>query len=376
MIACRVFAATGVPTQSGCMIPGVRNLSSILYSKTSLTRALSTMTTKKLIFAKHFDGEPKPSDFKLVEEKIPPLKNGEVQFEALFISVDPYMRPVSVGKPLGQKMFGAQVARVVESKHPNYKKGDNVVGYMGWETHPICNPDTLESPFGAHEKPLVLPDFKNLPLSLALGVLGMPGNTAYFGLTELCQPKSGETVCISGAAGAVGSLVGQIAKNLGCKVVGIANKKEKLDWLKSLGFDVVIDYKEEDVDKKLSEKVPQGIDCYFDNVGGEMSSTVLSHMNMFGRVAVCGAIAGYNAKTPPLAPMVQSAIVMNQLKLEGFFVQRWLGRWNEGILKNMGWVKEGKLKFREFVTEGFEKLPEALIGTMRGDAVGKALVKV
>ncbi|XP_014250697.1 prostaglandin reductase 1-like isoform X2 [Cimex lectularius] len=336
-------------------------------------------TNKRLIFRKHFVGEPKTSDFELVEEKVQELKDGDVEFKALFISVDPYMRPVSVIKETGGTMFGAQVAKVVKSRHPGYKAGDSIVGYLGWQTNAVANPDKVESPFGGFEKPLVLPDFKGLPLSLALGVLGMPGNTAYFGLMELCKPKSGETVVISGAAGAVGSLVGQIAKNIGCRVVGFVGSQEKVDWLVGdLGFDGAINYKKEDITVSLREKASNGVDCYFDNVGGTMSSVVMSQMNPFGRIAVCGSISAYNSdpNNLPKAPLVQTDVVLKQLKMEGFLVQRWLDRWNEGIEKNIEWVTQGKLKYREFVTEGFEKLPEALAATLRGDGSGKALVKV
>ncbi|XP_054274432.1 prostaglandin reductase 1-like isoform X1 [Macrosteles quadrilineatus] len=332
------------------------------------------------VYAHSFKGEPKVSDFELVEEDVPPVKEGEVKFEALYLSVDPYMRAYvnKLGGKTGFTMFGGQVARVVESKHPEYKVGSIVVGQLGWQLFTVGNPEEITTVFGAKEKPMVLPDLGGLSPSLALGVLGMPGNTAYFGFLEICKPVAGETVVVSGAAGAVGSLVGQIAKIKGCRVIGIAGSDDKVAWLKDeLKFDGAINYKTQNVSAELKKLAPKGVDCYFDNVGGDISSQVLYQMNKYGRISVCGAISVYNNDFSNLAkaPVIQTAMVMNELKMEGFIVMRWAHRWMEGVLQNLKWVKEGELKYKETVTEGFKKMPEAFIGMLRGENVGKAVVK-
>lgn len=204
-------------------------------------------------------------------------------------------------------------------------------------------------------------------------------NTAYFGFLEICEPKIGETVVVSGAAGAVGSLVGQIAKIKGCTVIGIAGSDDKCEWLKTdLGFDHVINYKKEDIAKSLHAAAPNGVDCYFDNVGGEMSSTVLSQMNLFGRISCCGSISSYNfdSNDRPKVTVIQNSVVFKQLKMEGFIVSRWNNRWMEGIRQMLKWIKDGKIKFNETFTEGFENIPTAFIEMLQGKNVGKAVVKV
>nr|CAI5853594.1 unnamed protein product [Callosobruchus analis] len=330
------------------------------------------LSAKAYIFDKQFDNFPKATDFRLVEEELEPIKDGEFLTEAVYLSVDPYMRAYAPRLKTGKTFLGSQVARILESKHKKFPVGKYVVGEFGWRTHTISNGKPL--PNGVPQA-WVIPDFGDLPISLALGVLGMPGNTAYFGFLELCQPKKGEMVFVTGAAGAVGSLVGQIAKIKGCKVVGIAGSDEKGKWLTDgLGFDHFINYKSNDLVKKIRECAPNGIDCYFDNVGGEISSKIMFNMNTFGRISVCGAISGYNQNKPP--KVVQYPITMNQLKMEGFIVHRWLDRWFEGIEQNRKWIQEGKLKYRETVTHGFENMFRAFADMLKGGNIGKALVKV
>jgi len=335
---------------------------------------------KKWVYARAFKGEPNSSNFDLVEEDIPALSDGEVLFEALYLSVDPYMRAYvnKLGGKTGFTMFGGQVARVAESRNKDYKVGSYVFGQFGWQLYTVGNPG-FTTVFGTNEKPFVLPDFGDLPLSLALGVLGMPGNTAYFGFLEICNPKAGDTVVVSGAAGAVGSLVGQIAKIKGCTVIGIAGTDDKLNWLKNeLNFDGAINYKTQNVPAELKKLAPNGVDCYFDNVGGELSSQVIYQMNKYGRISVCGAISSYNDSFTdvPKASIVQIPMVLNELRMEGFVVTRWQTRWMEGITQNLKWITEGKLQYRETVTEGFLKMPEAFIGMLKGETTGKAVVKV
>ncbi|KAJ3647791.1 hypothetical protein Zmor_019651 [Zophobas morio] len=329
---------------------------------------------KKYIFEKQFVGLPKATDLKLVEEELPPIKDGEFLTEAVYLSVDPYMRAYAPTVKLGTTFIGSQVAKVLESKNSKYPVGKYVVGEFGWRTHTIV--DDTPNPRGFPSAWLI-PDPEGLPLSFSLGVLGMPGNTAYFGFLEICKPQPGETVVVSGAAGAVGSIVGQIAKIKGCTVIGIAGSDEKGKWLvNDLKFDTFLNYKDKDFDQKLLQATPKGVDCYFDNVGGQLSTKILNRMNLFGRVSVCGAISGYNDKDDAKADAVQFALVFKQLKMEGFVVHKWMDRWFEGIEQNKNWIKKGKLKYRETVTEGFENMFKAFVDMLQGGNTGKAIVKV
>ncbi|GAB1862134.1 Prostaglandin reductase 1 [Camponotus japonicus] len=334
---------------------------------------------KKYVLVKHFVNDPQPTDLQLVEEELPPLQNEEILVEAEYLSVDPYMRPYVQRYPVGITMIGTQVAKIVESKNPNYPVGRRLVGHFGWRTHTIINPKVEESKSEEiNPRPYFLPDIGDLPPSLALGALGMPGNTAYFGLMEICKPKPGEVIVISGAAGAVGAHVGQIAKNLGLTVIGICGSDEKCKWLEELGFDAAINYKAAPIAPTLRKFAPQGIDCYFDNVGGDISTTVIYQMRLFGRIAVCGSISTYNADSSslPKSTVLQPVILFNQLKMEGFIVRRWVKRWNEGIEQNLRWIREGKLHYRETVTKGFENMFDAFIGMLNGKNIGKAIVQV
>lgn len=337
----------------------------------------------------HFAGLPKPSDFEVATEPLPALKAGQVLTEARFWSVDPYARvyPLAFGFKLPMTMLGSQVAEVIESKNPRFPVGCLVVAYTGWRDRHVVDPEEDQSTYG--EGPFALPKVSraiDLPAGISashlLGALGMPGNSAYFGLIDICQPKSGETVCVSGAGGAVGHLVGQIAKAAvpDCRVVGYAGSDEKCDWLKQeLGFHAAINYKKGNVRSSLKRSAPDGVDCYFDNVGGPVSTATLMNMNLFGRVAVCGAIASYNDTRDDrlLEPPLQPLLVTNQLRMEGFVVWRWMraGRWNEGLQQLAQWMDEGKIKTRETIMEGFENLPTAFIGMLSGDNTGKMIVK-
>lgn len=265
---------------------------------------------------------------------------------------------------------------MVESRSPQFPVGSKVFGEFGWRTYTIYNPKKPLN-FLINEIPYILPDFGNLPVSLGLGYLGMPGNAASFGFLEICMPKEGETVVISTAAGAVGSLVGQIAKLKGCYVIGFAGSDEKCKWLESeLGFDKAINYKTENVSVALKKAAPKGVDCYFDNVGGALSSTVMEQMNRFGRISVCGSITNYNSEEDIKVPAPQMNFIFNQLKMEGFICARWMDKWTEGIFRNLKWIQEGKIKYRETITEGFENQPQAFIDMLSGKSVGKAVVKV
>ena len=304
----------------------------------------------------------------------PSLSFSEILVQAEYLSVDPYMRAYMVRYKPGVTMIGGQVARIIESKNPKFPVGAFMVGSYGWRSHTIVNPSTQEK----GDMSYLLPPLGKIPVSLGVGALGMPGNTAYFGFLELCQPKAGETVVVTGAAGAVGSMVGQIAKIKGCRVIGFAGSDDKCEWLeKELGFDKAINYKKGDMRQALKEAAPKGVDCYFDNVGGELSSIIINEMNVFGRISVCGSISSYNTdpKDLPKVPILQPKVVFSQLRMEGFIVTRWADRWMEGITQNLKWIQEGKVKYHETVTEGFEQMPTAFIEMLRGANTGKAVVK-
>ena len=321
---------------------------------------------------RHFKGMPTPEDFELKSEPLRSLKENEIMLKPEFWSVDPYARvyPIAFGYKLPMTMLGSQVAEVVESRNVKYPVGSHVVTYTGWREISVTDPDAHYDTYGkgANALPRVSRAFSlppGLSRSVLLGTVGMPGNTAYFGLLDICQPRAGETVVVSGAGGAVGSLVGQIAKIKGCRVIGITGSQEKCSFLTDqLGFDAAINYNKSNVKTAVRRASPDGVDCYFDNVGGNISSAVLFNMNMYGRVAVCGAITGYNETKPSLFPALQPTFVAFQLKMEGFVVWRWLhsGRWDEGLSQMSSWLQEGKIKNKETFVEGFENLPSAFIG--------------
>ncbi|XP_075978191.1 prostaglandin reductase 1-like [Anticarsia gemmatalis] len=348
----------------------------LYFAKRLYSGVSSNVKAQKYVLTKYFQGEPKKSDFKIVSEELRDLKDGEILAEAEYLSVDPYMRAYMIGYKLPTDMIGGQVAKIIASRNKSYTEGTYITGSFGWRTHTICNPDDISNKAGL--LPITtLPDFSPHPVSLALGVLGMPGNTAYFGLKEICQPKSGETIVITGAAGAVGSHVGQIGKIMGCRVVGFAGTDEKCEYLeKELGFDRAFNYKTVNIKAALKEGCPNRVDCYFDNVGGEISSTIINYMNKYGRVAVCGSISSYNESQLPKVSILQPAIVLKELKIEGFLVNRWTDRWNEGITANLSWLREGKLKYQEKIYHGFDNMVDALVGILRGENTGKAVVKV
>merc|ERR1719232_482222 len=260
------------------------------------------------------------------------------------------MRPYTKRMNPPFTMIGSSVAEVEETRNPNFKKGQTIVILAGWVERGIVNPDAMG---------------KN-----------SPGNTAYFGFLELCNPQPGETVVVSGAAGAVGSIVGQIAKIKGCRVIGYAGDDDKCAWLKSIGYDEAFNYKKVGVAESLAKAAPKGVDCYFDNVGGEMTAAVMAAMNVRGRASICGAISHYNdkgeyTKVTDILPLA----IGKELKIEGFLVGRWKARWVEGIKAMAAWVNSDQVKVKETVMEGFEKMPEALMGLFTGQNTGKMIVK-
>ncbi|KAL5481908.1 hypothetical protein EMCRGX_G022182 [Ephydatia muelleri] len=333
------------------------------------------VVAKKYVLKSHFQGLPKREDLEIVEEELPPLKDGEILTETLWLSVDPYMRPYSQRMKLGDTMIGELVAKVTESKNPGYAVGDVIVANVGWRTHTILGESFFQQSMPKIRK--VDPSI-NLPSSTAVGILGMPGATSYYGFLNICSPKSGETLVVTGAAGAVGSAVGQIAKIKGCRVVGFAGSDDKVAYLKSIGFDEAINYKTvTSLSDAVKKACPNGVDMFFDNVGGEFFEVVLSQMNTFGRVSVCGCISQYNLEEPPKARPVSSLILFHQLKVEGFLVWRWnIEEWAASFKEIAQWIQEGKLKYEETVTEGFDKMFDAFLGLFKGENLGKAVVKV
>jgi NADPH-dependent curcumin reductase len=322
--------------------------------------------------------EASASNFKLVTSETPALQDGQVLVRHHYMSLDPYMRgrmneskSYAAAQPLGEVMIGGTAGEVIESKNSKFAVGDKVVGMGGWQTHSVVDGNAI----GALRKV----DTANIPLSAYLGAVGMPGVTAWYGLMKICAPKIGETVVVTAASGAVGSAVGVLAKARGCRVVGIAGGKDKCDYVvNELGFDACIDYKQHSDGKALSaalkEAAPNGIDCYFENVGGWILDTVLARMNAFGRIAVCGMIAGYDGKPMPMA--APALILMSRLKIQGFIVAEHMEVWPEALKELGTMVATGKLKARESIAQGIEAAPEAFLGLLKGKNFGKQLVKL
>jgi NADPH-dependent curcumin reductase len=336
------------------------------------------MQNKQWLLDNRPTGEASVSNFKLVTTDTPPLQDGQVLVRHHFMSLDPYMRgrmndskSYAVPQELGVVMGGGTAGEVVESKNPKFAVGDKVVGMGGWQHYSVVDGNAV----GALRKV----DTTHIPLSHYLGAVGMPGVTAYYGLMKICEPKAGETVVVTAASGAVGSAVGVLAKARGCRVVGIAGGKDKCDYVvNELGFDACIDYKQHSDGKALSaalkEAAPKGIDCYFENVGGWILDTVLAHMNAFGRIAVCGMIAGYDGKPMPLA--APALILTNRLKVQGFIVAEHMEVWPEALKELGGLIATGKFKPRESVAQGIESAPEAFLGLLKGKNFGKQVVKL
>lgn len=319
-------------------------------------------------------GTPQLSDFKFTEEKTPEVQDGQILVETKYVSVDPYLRgrmndtesyipPFELHKPI----VSGIVAEVKASKNDKFSKGDHVSGMLKWKKEQVSDGE------GLHK---VDPD--QAPLSAYLGILGMTGITAYFGLTDIGKPKEGETLLVSGAAGAVGSVVGQIGKIMGLRVVGIAGSDEKIKMIKSeFGFDEGINYKTtKNMKEAIGKACPDGVDVYFDNVGGEISDAVLFHINRYARMVICGAISVYNDTSLPKSLSVQPFLIKKSALMQGFTVGNYADRFPEAIQKLSGWLKEGKLNYEETIVEGFENIPQAFLDLFSGKNKGKMIVKV
>jgi NADPH-dependent curcumin reductase CurA len=323
-------------------------------------------------------GEAVASNFKLVVTQTPPLLDGQVLVRHHFLSLDPYMRgrmndakSYAQPQPLGQVMQGGTVGEVVESRSPRYHVGDKVVGMGGWQEYSVVDANLP----GALRKV----DTSHIPLSAYLGAVGMPGVTAWYGLVKICAPKAGETMVVSAATGAVGSAFAALSKARGCRTVGIAGGPEKCKYaVDELGFDACIDYKlhtsAASLSKALAQACPQGIDGYFENVGGMVLDAVLSRMNAFGRIAVCGMIAGYDGA--PLPMTYPALILMQRLTIQGFIVSEHMEIWPEALTELGTLVATGKLRARESIAQGLAAAPEAFLGLLKGKNFGKQLVRL
>jgi NADPH-dependent curcumin reductase CurA len=326
----------------------------------------------QVLLAARPEGWVKETDFSIVTTPVPKPGAGQVLVQIHWLSLDPYMRGrMSAGKSyakpveIGEVMTGGTVGKVIESNHKRLQVGDYVVGPLGWQQYALSDGEGL-----ARVDPNLV------PLSCYVGVAGMPGVTAWVGLLEHCQPKIGETVVVSAATGAVGSVVGQLAKMQGCRAVGIAGGARKCDYaVRELGFDACVDYKAGRLYEDLKAACPDGIDCYFENVGGEVMDTVLRQLNAFSRVALCGMIAEYNATDPYGVKNLRSLLV-NRVKLQGFIVSDRMDLYGRALQQLGRLVAQGKLRYHETVAQGLENAPRAFIGMLKGENLGKQLVKV
>ena len=334
-----------------------------------------TIENRKWILKERPSGLVKDSDIELVTEVLPKINEGEILRENLYLSFDPtqrgwlndvpgYLPPVQIGEVIRSGGIG----KVIDSNNPEYKTGDLTFGLIGWQTHCLTKPNV-------DDRFRVVPDL--LPIPTMLNVMGSTGITAYYGLVELGKPKSGETVLVSGAAGATGSVVVQIAKLKGCHVIGIAGGKEKCNWLKDIGVDDVIDYKNSDVHKELPKVVENGIDIYFDNVGGKILETVLELININARVLLCGGISsGYDATRPADGPNNLFSLIIKRATMQGFLVLDYLPKSEKALEEIATWVMEGKLQHREDIQKGIENCPQTLNRLFTGENKGKQLLKI
>lgn len=330
-------------------------------------------SNRRIVLASRPPGYPRADDFRLEVEQVPRPSEGQVLVRIIWLSLDPYMRgrmreaeSYAPSLQIGSVMVGGTVGEVIESRTPNFTVGDIVEGGLGWQEYALSN--------GVNLRKI---DLALGPMSTAIGVLGMPGITAYFGMLDIGLPVPGDTVVVSAAAGAVGQLAGQIARISGCHVVGIAGTEEKVDFIvHELRFDQGINYKTENVPEALAKACPSGVDVYFDNVGGSVTDAVLQHINDGARISVCGQISQYNLEEPELAPRSMGLLISKQARMEGFLVGKFASRTEEARHRIAHWIQSGELRYREDVVPGLENAPAAFIGMMKGGNFGKLLIQV
>jgi NADPH-dependent curcumin reductase CurA len=333
---------------------------------------------RQILLASRPTGEPVAENFRLVQTPLAPLADGQVLVRHHFLSLDPYMRgrmsdakSYAAPQPLDEVMIGGTAGEVVESRNPHFQAGDKVVGMGGWQEYAVVDADQR----GVLQKV----DTTHIPLSAYLGAVGMPGVTGWYGLVKIIDPKAGETVVVSSAAGAVGGAVGQLARARGCRVVGIAGGPDKCRMVKEeFGFDECIDYRQypdlKSMSGALKAACPAGIDGYFENVGGMLLDAVMLRANAFARIAMCGMIAGYNGEPIPMT--LPQLILTNRMKIEGFIVSEHMQVWPEALKELGTLVATGRLKYKESVAQGLQNAPEAFFGLLKGRNLGKQLVKL
>ena len=327
-------------------------------------------TNRRIVLASRPQGAASTANFRLETVELPPLADGQVLVRNHFLSLDPYMRgrmndarSYATPQALNETMVGGTVGVVIESRNPKFNAGDAVVGGYGWQEYGISDAALLRKVDPA------------LPLSAYLGAVGMPGVTAWYGLNQIIAPKAGETVVVSAASGAVGSVVGQLAKIAGCRAVGIAGGAQKCRYVvDELKFDACIDYKNEDVARRVEETCPRGIDGNFENVGGEILNAVLACMNAHGRIALCGQIASYDREPIPLKN--PSWLLLSRLKLQGFIISEHPQIWPQALAELGAGVASGRIRYRETIVQGLENAPTAFLGLLKGENFGKQLVKL
>lgn len=339
---------------------------------------MSANTNTRIVLASRPQGEPSAENFRIEQVPLPHPGEGEVLLRTRYLSLDPYMRGrMNAGRSyaapveIGQVMDGGTVSEVIESRHPQWQKGDLVLAHSGWQSHAVAAGDSLRRKLDPDEA----------PLSTALGVYGMPGFTAYAGLHEIGRLRAGETLVVAAASGPVGATVGQIAKLQGARVVGIAGGERKRAYVQeALGFDVALDHRAADFEQQLARAVPDGIDVYFENVGGKVFDAVLPLLNDFARIPVCGLVAHYNDRGlppgPDRTPLLMSHILTRHLTVRGFIQSDFLRLYPQFLREMGGWLREGRIQYREDIVEGLENAPTGLIGLLRGENFGKVVVRV
>lgn len=332
---------------------------------------------RQILLASRPQGEPTLGDFRLVDAEVPEPGPGQMLLRTIYLSLDPYMRGRMDAGPsyaapveVGAVMEGRSVCTVVWSNLPKYRAGDTVLAGTGWQEYALCDGRGVQR---------IDPTLR--PISYALGVLGMPGLTAYTGLLNIGKPQTGETVVVAAASGAVGSVVGQIARIKGCRVVGVAGGDDKCRFVhEELGFDTCLDHRQHDLAERLKAACPRGIDIYFENVGGAVVDAVLPLLNNFARIPVCGLIAHYNATQlptgPDRVPMVMHTILVKRLTFRGFIVTDFAAQYPQFLNEVSGWLREGRIKYREDITDGLENAPRQLIGLLKGENFGKKIIRV
>jgi len=328
-------------------------------------------TNRRIVLASRPSGWVTPENFRLETVPLAPLAEGQLLVRNRWLSLDPYMRgrmnegrSYAAAQALNETMIGGTAGEVVESRNPKFGIGDAVVGMFGWQDYGISDGSQLKKV-----------DTTQVPLPAYLGAVGMPGVTAWVGLNHIIEPKAGETVLVCAAAGAVGGVVGQLAKLASCRAVGIAGGEEKCRYVvEELGFDACIDYRRDDVGRALKAAAPDGVDGYFENVGGEIMDAVLPRMNAFGRIALCGLIAGYNGEPIPIRN--PSWFLVSRLKLQGFIVSEHMQLWPQALKELGGHVAAGRIRYRESIAQGLENAPDAFIGLLKGQNLGKQLVRL